>query len=177
MPAFLLPEGRAFSPPQAGAWEPSPAAEQTSGRRAAAGPDGGHGRHGGLLLLTGHLAHHHTLPLPEATAIAATASQQAEDQQHQYQHQRNGGQQRQLPRQMGHGDGGQQHPPQGGKRRAYTGACRGGGIDGQCRLRQQEQSRQTKAYFFHPCHSLSIQILRTVYHARRPAVHAPAAIF
>lgn len=41
MPAFLLPEGRAFSPPQAGAWEPSPAAEQTSGWRAAAGPDGG----------------------------------------------------------------------------------------------------------------------------------------
>ena len=167
MPAFLLPEGRAFSPPQAGAWEPSPAAEQASG----------HGRHGGLLLLTGHLAHHHTLPLPKATAIAATASQQAEDQQQQHQHQRNGGQQRQLPRQMGHGDGGQQHPPQGGKRRAYTGACRGGGIDGQCRLWQQEQSHQAKVCFFHPCHSLYIQILRTVYHARRPAVHAPAAIF
>ena len=54
---------------------------------------------------------------------------------------------------------------------------RGGGIDGQCRLWQQEQSHQAKVCFFHPCHSLYIQILRTVYHARRPAVHAPAAIF
>ena len=177
MPAFLLPEGRAFSPPQAGAWSLLRLRSRLRGGGLLRGRTVGHGRHGGLLLLTGHLAHHHTLPLPEATAIAATAGQQAEDQQQQHQHQRNGGQQRQLPRQMGHGDGGQQHPPQGGKRRAYTGACRGGGIDGQCRLRQQEQSHQAKVCFFHPCHSLSIQILRTVYHARRPAVHAPAAIF
>ena len=167
MPAFLLPEGRAFSPPQARAWEPSPAAEQTSGRRAAAGPDGGawaarrppapHGPSGASPHAPPPGSHgdsRHGGPTGRRSAAAAPA-----------------------PAQMGHGDGGQQHPPQGGKRRAYTGACRGGGIGGQCRLRQQEQSHQAKVCFFHPCHSLYIQILRTVYHARRPAVHAPAAIF
>ena len=178
MPAFLLPEGRAFSPPQAGAWEPSPAAEQTSGRRAAAGagrwgmggtaascssraiwrittrsPPGSHGdsRHGEP---TGRRS---AAPVPAPAQRGPAAAAATAD----------GG--------TVMGVSSTRHRAASGELTLVLAGAAASTASAVCGSRNSPaRPRHT---FFHPCHSLSIQILRTVYHARRPAVHAPAAIF